>query len=124
MTRGERNRRESDYLQDRGVFVCQIVPLCLSFSSILLVWVAVNKGLTCFCTVLALCSGKPFDWFMPELPKVGNGYLRCSLTFAIVRVALVERVDYSLMFVSGCGQSSALLSVLGSPLGFVILKNS
>src|SRR2546423_214190 len=57
----KRNRRESDYLQDRGVLVCQVVPLCLSYSSILLDWVAVNKGSTCFCTDLAFCSDKPLS---------------------------------------------------------------
>ena len=38
---------------------------------------------------------------MPELPEVGNGPLRCSLPFAIVRVALWERFEYSPMFASG-----------------------
>ena len=92
--------------------MCQFVPLRLSYSSILLDWAAVNKGLTCFCTVLVLCSGKPFDWFIAELPEVGSGFLCCSLIIAIVRIVLFKRLECSPMFISSYYQSSALLSTL------------
>lgn len=49
---------------------------------------------------------------MPELPEVESGFLCCSLVFVIVRVRLVERVEFSLVFAFGCCQSSALLSTL------------
>jgi hypothetical protein len=49
---------------------------------------------------------------MPELPEVVSGFLCCSLMFVIVRVRLIERIEFSLAFAFGCYQSSALLSTL------------
>jgi hypothetical protein len=49
---------------------------------------------------------------MPELPEVEGWFLHCSLVCVIVRVGLVERVEFSPVFAFGCCQSSALLSTL------------
>jgi hypothetical protein len=78
----KRNRWESDDLQDRRVLGCQFVPLRLSYKSILLDWVVDNKGLACFCRVLAFCSGKAIQLVYIRLPEVGRGLLCCSLSFA------------------------------------------
>jgi hypothetical protein len=82
--------------------VCQIVPLCLSYSSILLDWVAINKGSTCFCTDLAFCSGKAIRLVYARVARSRKGFLRCSPPFAIVSLALVEQLEHSLMSASGC----------------------
>jgi hypothetical protein len=51
-----------------------------------------------------------------ELPEVGSGFLCCSPVFVIVRVRLLERIEFSLVFAFGCCQSSALLSILLSTM--------